>query len=95
MRSSRRKLPGAEGKPLGGYAPLAVVVVLFVVATTLLPSNVSGGLGGGDVTEVEQGRTASGWGETVSAATARSTATATRPRASSSRATTAAPPPGA
>jgi hypothetical protein len=67
MRGSRRKLPGAEGRLLGGYAPLAVIVVLFVAATTVLPSTVPEGLGGGDVTEVEQGRTATGWGDTVRA----------------------------
>ncbi len=71
MRSSRRKLPGAEGKPLAGYAPLVVIVGLFVVATTVVPSRPPGGLGGGDVTEVEQGRSASGWGSTVRACTDR------------------------
>jgi hypothetical protein len=65
MRGSRRKLPGAEGKPLAGYAPLAAIVVLFVAATTVLPSTVPEGLSAGGVTEVEEGRAASGWGDSV------------------------------
>lgn len=67
MRGSRRKLPGAEGKPLRGYAPLAVALVLFVALTGLAPSTVPDGLGEGAVAEVDEGRSASGWGETVTA----------------------------
>lgn len=67
MTGTRRKLPGAENAPLRGYAPLAVVVVLFVAFTGLVPSTVPDGLSSGGPSEVEDGATASGWGETVSA----------------------------
>lgn len=64
---NRRKLPGAEGKPLQGYAPLAVVVVVFLAVAGLVPSTAPDALAGGGPAEVDTGQTASGWGDTVTA----------------------------
>ena len=70
MAGDRRRLRGAEGRPLKGYAPLVVIVAAFVVMVAIVPSKVPAELasiGQGEATEVESGLPATGWGDTVSA----------------------------
>ncbi|HKH05179.1 MAG TPA: ABC transporter substrate-binding protein [Acidimicrobiales bacterium] len=67
MTGNRRKLPGADGRPLKGYAPLAALAVVFVLVIALLPSSAPAGVADGDAVEVAAGQTATGWGETVTA----------------------------
>jgi hypothetical protein len=68
MTGDRRRLRGAEGRPLRGYAPLVVLVAAVVAMVALVPSKVPDELAaandGGPV-EVPVGETASGWGDTV------------------------------
>jgi len=72
MTGNRRRLPGAEGRPLRGYAPLAVIVVVFVAVGALVPSRVPDSLSAdGGPAETGTGQTATGWGETVTACTDR------------------------
>ena len=40
MAGDRRRLRGAEGRPLKGYAPLVVLVAAFVVMVAIVPSKV-------------------------------------------------------
>ena len=99
MTGNRRKLPGAENTPLKGYAPLSAIVVVFMAVAVILPSEAPSTAAEGDAREVGVGETASGWGTTVSACADRQAAGRGRrllaARATSSRATTAGPRPGA
>ncbi|HEX8804579.1 MAG TPA: ABC transporter substrate-binding protein [Acidimicrobiales bacterium] len=66
--TSRRRSRTARSRPLWGYAPLGVGLVLVVAMVALAPSRVPAdraGAGGGTATEVGEGRTASGWGTSV------------------------------
>ena len=100
MAGDRRRLRGAERRPLKGYAPLVVLVAAFVVMVAIVPSKVPAELasiGQGTATEVAAGQPATGWGDTVTACPDRPLqvpTSGTRRRASRSPATTAATPPG-
>lgn len=72
---TRRTLPGAEGEPLRGYAPLVLVVAALAIVIGLFPSRAGDPLAEGRATggEVgpepgaeERGQTATGWGTAVS-----------------------------
>ena len=67
MGGDRRRLRGAERRPLRGYAPLVVLVAAVVVMVALVPSKVPDELAaaGGAAGEVPVGETASGWGDVV------------------------------
>jgi hypothetical protein len=68
MTADRRRLRGAEGRPLKGYLPLVVLVVAFVAMVAIVPSKVPAGqaaLGGGEAAEGVAGEPATGWEETV------------------------------
>jgi len=70
MAGDRRRLRGAEGRPLRGYAPLVVLVAAFVVMVAIVPSKVPAELasiGQGTATEVSSGEPATGWNDTVTA----------------------------
>jgi hypothetical protein len=70
MNRNRRRLRGAENRPLRGYAPLGILVAALVAMVALVPSRVPDELaaaGGGVAGEVPVGQTASGWGESVQA----------------------------
>jgi hypothetical protein len=70
MAGDRRRLRGAERRPLKGYAPLVVLVAALVVMVAVVPSKVPAGLatiGDGEATEVASGESASGWNDTVTA----------------------------
>lgn len=70
MTGDRRRLRGAEGRPLRGYAPLVVLVAGIVTMVALVPSRVPDDLaaaGPGSAVEGEDGQPATGWDETVTA----------------------------
>ena len=69
MTAERRRLRGAERRPLRGYAPLVVLVLALVAMVTLVPSTVPDELlaAEGTATEGVDGEPASGWGDTVTA----------------------------
>lgn len=70
MTGDRRRLRGAEGRPLKGYAPLVVLVAALVAMVALVPSKVPDDLAAADSTgpaEVPDGEPASGWGDSVTA----------------------------
>jgi hypothetical protein len=65
MTGNRRKLPGAEGAPLRGYAPLVALVVVFLAVAIAVPSRAPSAVSDGGPREVPSGETASGWGTSV------------------------------
>ncbi len=70
MTADRRRLRGAERRPLKGYAPLVVLVAALIAMVVLVPSRVPDDIAsatGAGPAEVGAGQTATGWGETVSA----------------------------
>lgn len=69
MGGDRRRLRGAEQRPLKGYAPLVVLVAAVLAMVVIVPSKVPDdqAAAGGPAGEVPVGQTASGWGETVQA----------------------------
>jgi hypothetical protein len=70
MTADRRRLRGAERRPLKGYAPLVVLVAALIAMVALVPSRVPDDIAsatGAGPAEVGAGQTATGWGETVSA----------------------------
>jgi hypothetical protein len=70
MSGARRRLGGAERRPLKGYAPLVVLVAAVVAMVALVPSKVPDELAAADgagPAEVGDGEPASGWGSTVTA----------------------------
>jgi hypothetical protein len=72
--SERRRLRGAERRPLRGYAPLLVLVAALAVMVVVVPSRVpddEAAAAGGGPAEVADGQTASGWGSGVTACTDR------------------------
>ncbi|MFP3899312.1 MAG: ABC transporter substrate-binding protein [Acidimicrobiia bacterium] len=75
MTGDSQRLRGAQNRLLRGYAPLAVIVVALVAMVAVVPSRVPDDVAAGDqseATEVESGRPATGWGETVEACEDRS-----------------------
>ena len=74
MTGHRRRLRGAERRPLNGYAPLVVLVAAILAMVVLVPSTVPDELAAtdrGGPTEVGDGQPATGWGDTVTACTDR------------------------
>ncbi len=73
MTGDRRRLRGAETRPLRGYAPLVVLMTAVVAMVALVPSKVPDDLlaSSAAAVEVGDGEPASGWGESVSACTDR------------------------
>jgi hypothetical protein len=72
--SERRRLRGAEHRPLRGYAPLFVLLAALAVMVVVVPSTVpddDASAAGSGPAEVAGGRTASGWGTGVTACTDR------------------------
>ncbi|HEX6167661.1 MAG TPA: hypothetical protein VFZ30_12790, partial [Acidimicrobiales bacterium] len=70
MSGDRRRLRGAERRPLKGYAPLLVLVGALVAMVVIVPSTVPGELAsatGAGPEVVDDGRPATGWDDTVSA----------------------------
>jgi hypothetical protein len=69
MTAERRRLRGAERRPLRGYAPLVVLVLALVAMVAVVPSTVPDELLAAetDATVVDDGQPASGWGDTVTA----------------------------
>ncbi|MBN2624005.1 MAG: ABC transporter substrate-binding protein [Acidimicrobiales bacterium] len=68
MTGERRRLRGAEQRPLRGYAPLVVLVAAIAVMVAVVPSKVPDDRVAADAAgpaEVTDGQPASGWGDTV------------------------------
>lgn len=71
MGGDRRRLRGAEQRPLKGYAPLVILVAAVVAMVALVPSKVpdeqAAAGGAAAPTDFTDGQPATGWGETVDA----------------------------
>jgi ABC-type branched-subunit amino acid transport system substrate-binding protein len=68
MSGDRRRLRGADNRPLKGYAPLVVLVAALVAMVAVVPSRIlddARATNGGGAAEVPDGEAATGWGETV------------------------------
>jgi hypothetical protein len=70
MTADRRRLRGAEDRPLRGYLPLVVLVLAFVAMVAIVPSKIPAGEAATDAGEAAEGvagEPATGWGDTVAA----------------------------
>lgn len=66
MTGDRRRLRGADTRPLRGYAPLVVLMAAIALMVAVVPSTVPERVAASsEAVEVDQGEPASGWGDTV------------------------------